>query len=212
MRMLIKLFIVLFLFTFCVPARGEILIYRKTIKGFDCNSLNDQWQAVERKDRGYLILEIAYNYIEGIKTIEVLNAVQIEYGGRRENKWYEFSEHEFEVIRADDNGKLLWFLIESTIDLGVGVQIQMLEGPAVDINVGLGSEQLREVSKRLKGSNLSDQQLSISHDIDTLTLSLRLHSQWTKIANNPNRINGDFEAAVADVEAGLIKRDYEERL
>jgi hypothetical protein len=211
MRTLIKLLIVLFLFTVCVPARGEILIYRKTLKGYDCNSLNDQWEAIERKDKGYLILEIAYNYVGQEKTIEVLNAAQIEYFGKKEDKWYEVIEHEFEVIRAD-NGKLMWILVESTIDIGIGVQILMLQGSVVDTRIGLGSEELREIPKRLDGSYLNDQQLSINHDIDAWTISLRLHSIWTKIANNPNRINGDFAAAVADVEAGLIKKGYEERL
>lgn len=212
MKTLMKLSIVVVVLSVCIPAHSEILIYRKTIRGFDCDSLDDQWEALERKDKGYLVLEIEYNYVEEVMVIDVVNAVQIEYFKDDEGKWYEAFEHEFEVIRADYNGKILWILTESKIDLGVGVQILILKGLAKDTRIGLGKDVLREIPKKLQGNNLSDQQLSISHDIDTWKISLRLHSQWTKIANNPNRLNGNFDDAVADVKIGLINKGYEELL
>lgn len=211
MKTLIKLSIVLVVLAVCVPAQGEILIYRKTIRGFDCNSLDDQWEAIERKDRGYLVLEVVYNYEEEEKTIDVVNAVQIEYFGNKEDRWFEVYEHEFEVIRADYKGKILWILTESRIDLGVGVQILMLKGLAVDARIGLGRDVLREIARKLQGNNLSDQQLGISHDIETWKTSLRLHSQWTKIANNPNQIDGVFDDAVVYVQISLMNKGYEER-
>jgi hypothetical protein len=212
MKTLMKVLIVLIVLVFCVPANGEILIYQKTIRGFDCNSLDDQWEVNERRDRGYLILEIEYDSEGEEQTIEVINAVQIEYFKEDDSKWYVVDEmHSFWLIRADYNGKIAWILLESSINIIIGdVDILMLQGLAADCSIGLGTDVQREAAKRLKGNFLSDQQLSINHTIETLRISLRLHSQWTKIANNPNRLNGSFDDAVADVEAGLIKRGYEE--
>ena len=206
-----KLFALLFLLAVYMPARGEILIYQKTIRGFDCNSLNDDWDVVERHNRGYLVLEIEYEYVEEVKIINVLNAKQIDYFNEDDNKWYEVEEHEFEVKRADFNGKLMWFLTETIVERFIGIQILILQGSAVDTRIGLGKEVLREIPKKLKGNNLNDQQLSITHFIDRWDISLRLNSQWTKIANNPNRINGNFDDAVTDIEVGLINKGYEER-
>ena len=81
-----KLFALLFLLAVYMPARGEILIYQKTIRGFDCNSLNDDWDVVERHNRGYLVLEIEYEYVEEVKIINVLNAKQIDYFNEDDNK------------------------------------------------------------------------------------------------------------------------------
>jgi len=206
-----KLFSLLLLLAVYMPAHGEILIYQKTVRGYDCNSLDDVWNVVERRNRGYLVLEIEYDYIEEVKVINVLNAVQIDYFSEDDDKWYEVEEHDFVVKRADYDGKLMWFIMESNIDTWIGVQIQMLQGLAVDSRIGLGKDVLREIPKKLKGNNLNDQQLSISHLIDTWKISLRIHSQWTSIANNPNRINGNFDDAVTDIEVGLVNKGYEER-
>jgi hypothetical protein len=211
METLKKLFVLLIVLAVYVPSRGEILIYQKTISGFDCNAIDDVWNVVERKNRGYLVLEIEYDYVEEVKVINVLNAAQIEYFKEDDDKWYEVDDHDFVVKRADYNGKLMWFLTDTAVDQYIGIEVLMLQGLVADTRIGLGKEELREIPKKLQGNNLNDQQLSISHFIDTRKISLRLHSQWTKIANNPNRINGNFDDAVTDIEVGLVNKGYEER-
>ena len=207
-----KLFALLILLAVYMPAHGEILIYQKTIRGYDCNALDDVWEVYQRRSRGYLVIEFEYEYVEEVKFVNILNAKQIDYYNEDDEKWYEVEEHEFEVKRSDYNGKLMWFLTETVVDQFVGIRILMLQGPAVDSNIGLGREALREIPKKLKGNYLNDQQLSITHFIDAWDISLRLHSQWTSIANNPNRLNGNFDDTVADIEIGLINKGYEERI
>jgi hypothetical protein len=205
-----KFLIVPFFLAICIPANGEVLIYKKTIKGIDCDALDEQWEILEKNNRGYLVLEVTYDYGEEEETIDIVNAVQIDYFKDGQDKWYEVDEHSFGIIRADYNGKVLWILTESQIDQGVGIEILMLRGPAVDSKIGLGKDEPREIPKRLQGNNLSDQHLSLSHVIDTWSILLRLHSQWTKIANNPKRMNGNFDDVVADIKVGLIDKGYEE--
>jgi hypothetical protein len=208
-----NIFTLLLLLGFYSPAHGEILIYQKTIKGFDCNAVDDVWDVYQRKHRGYLVLEIEYEYdVNDVLTINVLNAKQIDYFKVDDDKWYEAEDHYFfEVKRADFNGKLMWFLTETIVERFIDIKILMLQGPVVDSKIGLGKEQLREIPKKLKGNNLYDLQLSVVHLIDTWDITLRLNSQWTGIANNPNRLNGNFDDAVADVEVGLINKGYEDR-
>lgn len=205
------LFMLLLLLAVYTPAQGEILIYQKTVKGFDCNSLSDVWDVNERRNKGYLVLEIEYEYVDDVLTIQEVNAVQIDYFKEGDDKWFVEVAHDFNIVRADYNGKLMWFLTDITVERFIGIEIMMLQGPVVDSKIGLGNENLREIPKKLKGNYLNDQQLSITHFIDTRDISLRLNAGWTKIANNPNRLNGNFDDAVADIEVGLLNKGYEDR-
>ena len=209
MKTLAKLVLVLVLFALCVPANGEILIYSKSYHCWEAWEVLDNgvdWEVDEWTQKGFLVLDVEYYQGE---IIAINSAEQIEYD-RRDKEYWQIKE-DFEIERIDIGDEVIWVLEEYEIDTGPDlVAIVMIRGKAKDMNIGLGRDNQREVARVLNGYIMY---LYLGEGIEKgmCTMSLRLHSKWTKCANNPEECDQDFECAVFDiVKAWLQRRGYEE--
>ncbi len=198
MKVLIKLAIFLTVLTFCLPAHAEILIYSNTTKGFatkgegvtdpnDPNIVNWSWNGGEQVDRGFLILDVEIDPNDAT-IAEINKATQVEYWKNGQIKYYEQISYSFEAQRIEVDETTYWVLRDIFAPEEDQVLIFMVKGKARMNNIGLGSkENRREVPLTLAGSALAflqdeDDGLESTYK-EVLTVSLRLHHRWTRLAN-----------------------------
>ena len=140
---------------FCLPADGEILIYRKTMKCFEADgevvidSPDWTWDAGDERVTGYLILEVEYD--ENGEIIEINDAEQVEYwrepwseGGDR---WYEQFVEGFDVERIEIEDRwgrpIVYWVLEDWDTWEDGIWFVMHKGKARMVNIGLVGDQRR---------------------------------------------------------------------
>lgn len=205
MKMLSKSAIVLAILAVCLPAHGEIIIYRKTMKCLMASEEDGLWDVDEGIYRGYLVLDVTYDSNGAISEIQAAEQIYYESIGR--NKWFWQEEHWFQFAGIDLERGFLWVLMEKDSDEGGG-EILVITGKAKDTRIGLGKDEPREVAKAIKGDILADWIIG-EGIVQMCTISLRLQSRWTKRANDENEGDQDFEYAVFDiVKAYLENRGY----
>jgi hypothetical protein len=212
MKTLVKLALVLVLFALCVPANGEILVYSKIYHCWEAWEVFDDgvgWAVDEWTQKGFLVLDVEYYQGE---IVAINSAEQIEYWRGRVDgeieKWYWQIKEDFIIERVDIGDEVIWVIEEVEAEEAVG--IVMLRGKARNMNIGLGRDNPREVARVLNGYIMY---IYLGEGIDKAmcTMSLRLHCPWTKLANNPDGCDQDFECAVFDiVKAWLERRGYQE--
>ena len=210
MKYILKLTIILLSVVIYSQADAEILIYKSSTRGYEYNGLSGEWEVIQRKDRGYLIIEIEYIDDEEDERINVLNAEEFLYW--KDGRTYYFKDYsrDYEITRVEYKGDILWYLTGSYAS-SVEVQALISKGRTSDTSIDFNKDDTVEVATKLQGKNLSDIQLGYGHYIDTWSTSFRLHTSWTKLANSPNQGNGDYEYAVEQiVKLYLLRRGYEE--
>ena len=234
MKKLAKLVMLLAVLAFCLPADGEILIFNKTVKCWwaDAQRIVDgvdwTWQVGDERITGYLILDVEYDENGEIDYIN--SAEQVDYWREGRERWYEQEGEGYDVERIEIPGRtelapptVYWVLEDwDTWSNGSdGIWFVMLRGKARMVNIGLGwaAEEKREVASVLEGccqywENWLDEEPipDIEYiEKEMCSETLRLHPWWTRLANDPEIGNGDFEFAVFDiVKAWLEWLGYEE--
>jgi hypothetical protein len=210
MKTLVKLVMLLAVLAICMPAQGEILIYSKLYRCWEAWEVFDDgvdWEIDEWVQKGFLVLWVEYD--ENDEIDEILGSYQIEYEREGRDKWYWHYGEDYIVERVDVGDEVIWVLEEIYGD-ELEVEILMVRGKPRDINVGLGRDEKREVARALKG-NIMYLYLGEGVEKAMCTLSLRLHNKFTKLANDPEEGDQDFEYAVFNVViAWLEDRGYQE--
>ncbi len=179
MKKFINMLGVLSFLIVCLPAEGEILIYRKNIKCWDAVEDDGQWSVIDEKGRGFLVLDIEYDEEGAIDNIAY--AYEYEYGRNSEGvRVYSSTEHEFDVVRVQDGNVVAWVLVITTLS-GDGGQIMLLRGNAS--NFRIGNDDPNEVARGLEGGILNYSPDEGADVLDMCQWELRLHQGWTKRAN-----------------------------
>ncbi len=208
MKFLIKLIVILLFFVLYSQADADILIYKLSITGYDFNGVSGDWEGIQRKDRGYLVLDIRYDDPED--TINVVEAREIIYWKDGEDYLFRVYDRDYQITRVLYRDTIWWFLTGSYAD-AVEVQAMISKGQSKDIAIDFVKDVTVEVASQLTGRNISDSQLGPGHYIDIWSTKYRFYQQWTKLANNENNGNGDFDYAVDEiVKAYLIRRGYQQ--
>jgi len=198
MKMLAKLAVLLTVFTLCIPTQAEILIYNKTIRGLvsngegvtdpnDPNIVSWSWDAGEQVDRGFLILDVEIDPNDATVT-GINKAMQVEYWKDGDEKYFEQISYSFELERIEAGETAYWVLTDIFTPQEDQVLILMAKGKAKLCNIGLGNkENRREVPLTFTGSALAfvqdEDEGTESTYKEILTVSLRLHYRWTRLAN-----------------------------
>lgn len=187
-----KLMIFLIIFVFCIPARGEVLIYTKTLKCWAAGEIDeDSWDIDELRVRGYLVLDV--NYAD----MTIVNSRQFEYWKEGRDKLLVDFEHEFNFKRIIDGRTIEWLLIEEDVTT-YDTELLMLRGAARDYDIG-GAGQ-NEVPRQLTGYRLVSRDEGEQAQI--CEWKLRLQSNWTSLTND---IGASFDAAVDEIERILVE-------
>jgi hypothetical protein len=190
MKTLAKLVMLLAVLTICTPAKGEILIYSKTMNCFEATEMSTNvWDVYDGVRKGFLIIDVEYdqNEVAGIN-----QAVQIEFWKDKEGKWFLLDNHKFGYERIIFDGDVYLVLEEShTIN---EIYFLMLRGKTKNENIGLGRDAKREIPRLLEGPIIEYYNLSLGYK-KTCCASLRLLSHWTRQANDLNIGNQDLDYA-----------------
>jgi hypothetical protein len=201
MKVLVKFVVLSIILAFCVPASGDILIYKKKLKCWDAyNPGGDLWDVVNSRVKGFLVLEVNYNP-DGTLA-EIVGSTQIDYWWERgEGKLYEVFEHNFDIIRITDNRSVVWVFVEQ--DIGDGdIDFVMLKGKVRETSIGTATDE--EVPKRIDGDEL------FYYDngdwLVTCRWSLRFYKRWTQWSNEDE---DDLFGAVNNIEAWLENKGYQ---
>jgi hypothetical protein len=195
MKTMARLVMLLVVVTICLPVRGDILIYNKTVtwEGVDLGEEDDVYRET---DRGFLILEVTY---EGDEITSVDNAIQIIYGGRGQDKWIDEWTHNLDIQRFQDGNIIGYGLVEYDSDDGYFYAL-WISGRAKEQNIGNADP--NEVPQSLVGT-------AIEHDTGNYsergTYNLRLNNPATRAANEESM---DFEQAYDMVIEHLNARGY----
>ena len=209
MKTMLKLVMLLAVLAICMPAQGEILIYSKAYHCWEAWQILD-WNTDEWTQRGYLVLDVSYDENGEIDAINDAEQIEFERDGR--DKFYWQIGEEYIIERVDDGDEVIWVLEQLSGDGEFSAEIVMLKGKARArfMNIGLGRDEQREVARVLDGYWLY---LSMGMGVDKqmCTKTLRLQGRWTKLANDPEVGNQDFEFSIFEiVKAWLELRGYEE--
>ena len=212
-----RLAILLVVLAICVPVYGQgevaILIYAKTIDCWEAWEVFDNgvdWEIEEEHITAFLVLEVLYDDITS-EIVEILDAEQIEFWKAGWDKWYWQIEEEFIIERVDVGDEVIWVLeqLDGDTEPDWG-EILMIRGKAREMNIGLGRDKKREVARTLDGYILY---LYLDRGIEKsmCKMSIRLLQRWTRLANDPDVGDSDFEYAIFDiVKDWLQRRGYKE--
>ena len=206
MKTMVKLVMLLAVLAICMPAQGEILVYSKLYNCWAAQEVLDDgvdWNVDEWTQRGFLTLNVIY---DGDEILGIDGAYQVEYWRDGRNKWYWDYPEEFYIERVDVGDEVIWVLEYIYAYFESAAQITMLRGKPRDINIGLGRDDKREVARRLDGYIL-ELYMGMGVEKQMCTMSLRLHDRFTRLANDPDECNQNFECAVL----GLIIPWLEDR-
>jgi hypothetical protein len=209
MKTMGKLVMLLAVLAICMPAQGEILIYSKQYNCWWAASADlAVWNMQSWTQKGFLVLDVEYDSGE---IVAINQAEQIEYEKEDDgDKVYWQIEEDYEIERIEVDGEVIWVIEYVYADNPTSAEIIMVRGKPKNKNIGLGRNAKREVARQLTGYILY---LDIGMGVqkEMCTMSLRLHSGWTKCANDPEECDQDFDCARLDiVKAWLERRGYEE--
>ena len=232
MKKLMKLVVLLVVLAFCLPAGAQevnngILIFTKTMKCFEAEGEREVegdwlWEAGEERVTGYLILDVLYD--EDGQIAEIWGATQIEYWRDGRERWYEHLKEGFEVERIEIEGwagrPMVYWVLENWNTWGFdgleGISFKMLRGNARMTNIGLGwaAAEKREVAAMLEGCFqhwerwLDEEPTPDMEYIDKSICceTLRLHPWWTRLANDPDIGDRQFEFAVFEIVVAWLER------
>ena len=98
MRFSIKLIVIFLFFVLFSQADADILIYKLSITGYDFNGVSGNWEGVQRKDRGYLILDIRYDDPED--TINVVEAKEVIYWKDGDDNLFRVYDRDYQITRV----------------------------------------------------------------------------------------------------------------
>ena len=232
MKKLTKLVVLLVVVAFCLPAGAQeantgILIYKMSLKCFEAEGDRPVdgewvWQAEEEKRTGYLIVEVAYD--PNGQIAEIWGATQIAYWRDGRDRWYEHLKEGFNIERIEIEDRpgrpVVYWVLENwnawDYDGVEGIRFNMLRGNARMTNIGLGwaAAEKREVASMLEGcfqywERWLDEEPE--PDIESIDKSLccetlRLHPWWTRLANDPDVGDGEFEFAVFEIVVAWLER------
>jgi hypothetical protein len=187
--------IIFLLLAICMPARSEILIYKKTLKCLTASEDDELWDVEYEIEKGFLVFDVGYDPNGAITSIHDVDQIDYERSGR--NKWYYLRDPWFDFARTEIEKGILWVFMEKDTDSIEG-EILVMTGKAKDKKIGLGRDEPRGVAKTIKGKILADW-ITGEGILQICTISLRLHSGWTKRANDADQGNQDFDYAVSDI-------------
>jgi len=195
---------------FCLPAYSEILIYEYTTTGTYYGRRNGIWNVEIEDDRGYEVIEVTYN-ADG--TININQALYIEYWGDNDGKWFRVVESgvDLEIERVEFGGEVEWLFLDRDIE-DTEIHLATLAGKAHDRDIG--KEDKREVATKLNGYDLEVRRNPLAErdfycEMEEVTVLLQ--SRWTKYANDDEKgLAQNYAAAVQYVKDELEKRGYQE--
>jgi hypothetical protein len=192
MKTLAKLVMLLVVLALCLPAYGDILVYKVSIKvkGIDV----DEDERGTLKARGYLVVEADFGFGD------IYDSSLILYGKDDEGD-------KVQETFVDAIDYFIWLETShgAILDIG-GVGEAVLTGKAKPTNVG--TDEKVDIAKKMTGNVLVDGVLPLV-GFDALgsgTISARLHSKWTKDANEDGGIA--FGVVVGIVELYLDDKGY----
>jgi hypothetical protein len=164
------------------------------------------WDVEEWTQRGFLVLDVEY-YLGEI--VGINNAWQVEYEKDGRDKVYWDFQELYEIERVEADGEVIWVLEYINATGETSAEIIMVRGKPKDMNIGLGRDAKREVARVLTGYVLY-LDIGMGVEKEMCTFALRLHSPWTRCANDPGECDQDFECAIVDIVfAWLERRGYE---
>ena len=202
MKTLAKLVMVLAVLALCLPAYGDVLVYKTSItaSGFAIN----EGEKGKVQARGYFVVDIDLAGAENMNNADTLSldAELVLYWKAGGNKWRKTVVVDtFDITLVEvDNGRKVYIVAELEVDVTEGTVVAILAGPEKNTDVGLPSKYY--VPTGLKGSAL----VSGNSYMGSGKVSLRLDSK-TKYAND--NLNGNFDYAVDWLEDYLDDKDYE---
>ena len=200
MKNLTSLLIVLMYLVFCLPARGELLVYKGlwSGEGFWLNDFSNpddpntaQWYSYKETDKFFFVMDV--NLSDPNKT-SIESVQSIDY-------WRDGSELFYEIIDMNSVFSLIQlnYLTNKNYKIWVskivedGNQLSLCSGRVKNIDIGLGAPALkRAVAPSLKGKDVYEGTSGGTigdEDLSTGSISLSLDAKWTKRANNsdPNK-------------------------
>ena len=199
-KILAKMVILLAVMAICLPVKGEILVYSKTLKCWEATE-GENWDITKQTVKGYLVLDVTYND-DG--EIEALNsAYQVEYGrNNSREKIYTEVEHNFDIIRVVVRNRIEWVLVETDSD-DSGGEMTMVRGRAAYYRIG--STGPNEVAKSLSGNRLGYWNDGGTENLVMCEWSLRFKEDWTRWINEDEQTIGE---ALDNIELWLEARGY----
>lgn len=204
MKKLSTIICILTVLMMCLPADGEIIIYRKLLKCWQATEDGEQWTVSDQKIKGFLVLDIVYDANGAIDSID--DAYQVEYGKNSEgNKVYSSTEHDgLDVVRVQGDNSVEWIFVETDFS-GDSGDITLLRGAAVSSRIGNADP--NEVARQLNGKLLSYSPDEGADVFEICQWNLRLHQSWTKLANEEGL--NIYDALDLIIEFWLNWRQYE---
>jgi hypothetical protein len=187
-----------------MPAQGEILIYTKSMNCFEAMETDPGiWDVYDGSRKGFLIIDVEYDLG---RIVGINQAVQLDFWKNDYGKWYSQYHHNFDYERIVDKDTV--YLVLEDFYTDEDLLIFMFRGKTKVMNIGLGKDEKREIPRSLEGSIIE------YYDVDFLykrmcCASLRLSSNWTRQANDPDIGNQDFEYAENEiVKYWLLRHGY----
>lgn len=195
MKTVAKLVMLLAVLAICMPAQGEILIYRKTVtyEGAEYNGIDDLYRETIR---GFLILDVEY---DGDEIVAVDDAIQIEYGRYEGEKWADWDTHDFEIQRFDDGRNILYSLAELSEDGVEDFFALVLQGKARQFSRTVSNE----VPTSLIGYGVHN---TTEDSVDMCRFNLRLIRGFTNDANEGEGMS--IVEVYDEIRDWLNDRDY----
>ena len=195
-----KLIMLLAVLAICMPAQGEILVYRKTIRceGAEYGDVNDIYRETIR---GFLVLDVTY---EDNEISAINSAYQWEYGRYEGEKWAdgEPESHEFEYQRFADDRQVLYSFAELGEDEGSDAfEALVLQGKARSTRLDPN-----EIPISLAGYGVFNY---TEDEVGMCQFRLRLDRRATRMAAEEGYDVGDV---LDEIYAWLIDRGYLEEL
>jgi hypothetical protein len=206
MRTLGKMAALLVVLGFCLPAHGEILVYKLTQSGTFWWPEGEGWASDKGTWKGYVVVDIDYT------DNTITQAMGIGYERDADGKWFEEDPLQLELVRVETGTKVQWVIVDKEAEFDGETVVSgfflMLAGPARDRNVGTGEKQ--EVANTLKGYVLEGENQEGNQDLGMSSLSVTLYPAWTYWANGDGDDEGnqDFDATTQMIEDYLSGKGY----
>jgi len=203
MKTLAKLVMVLAVLALCLPAYGDVLVYKISIKasGFDINA----GEAGKVKARGYLVVDFDLTVLADMQSgdSEELDAELVLYGKEGGYKWRKtvvVDTFDITFVEVGNRSKP-HTVAEMEVDVREGTVVAILAGPDKSTDIGLSRKYY--VPAGLKGSAL----VSGDSYMGSGKISVKLDSTATKDANL--YLGGDSDDTVEGLEDYLQDKGHE---
>ncbi len=204
-----KLVMLLAVLALCIPAYGEILVYKTKAKILAYEY--DDPEKLKETYTGYMVLDVNLDDTGGL--LEIEDKVDIWYW--KGSKYY-LVDYTFELdlwlldlgspwVVLSDFWSYLYIPIPP--DEGYFGQIwAVTSGKGRETNIGNGEK--RRIAKSTKGHCLCEQ--DGESFLGSGTVSSRLSTKFTRIGNRANECDGDFEDTVDAITEYLEGKGYED--